>query len=541
MRFGKHLSLSALALMLVIGGCQSSSSSVHMSKPRQAGSWHATQRTPTQTPASESRTAAPEAQAEAQPPRAAPAAAPAGMVRGTVAVPTGDRNTSGLLIEKEAPAEVNVNDRFDYTIRVLNLTDTALSDVRVVDYVPADYELIAAEPRAEVEDGSLSWELGRLGPRAEERITVSGRATQLGMLNSCATGSYALVGCVATNVTEPDLVITKRVTDRVLQCEAISYTLQVSNTGTGVARNVQVRDELPEGLTTADGQRRISRSVGDLKPGESRDVTLQLKAGRTGKLASTARATADGGLEATAEGQTTVVKPKLTLSKAGPETLFVGRDLTYTLEIANTGDGEAREASIVDNVPSGTQFVSASHGGRLQAGQVTWDLGTLQPGDERALTLTIRPTGVGRVRNAAAASAFCAEAVTDTADTNVQGIAAILLEVIDENDPVAVGSNEIYRIVVTNQGSAVDTNIAIRFEMTDAMQFVSASGPTRHAVQNRVLNFGPLASLAPGGEATWTVQVRAIQAGNQRIRTEMTSDQLGADPVIETEATRFYE
>jgi hypothetical protein len=47
-------------------------------------------------------------------------------------------------------------------------------------------------------------------------------------------------------------------------------------------------------------------------------------------------------------------------------------------------------------------------------------------------------------------------------------------------------------------------------------------------------------TLAAGASATWTVEVKAVRAGDARFGIEMTSDSL-TKPVDESESTRVIE
>ena len=125
-------------------------------------------------------------------------------------------------------------------------------------------------------------------------------------------------------------------------------------------------------------------------------------------------------------------------------------------------------------------------------------------------------------------------------DTTIEGIAAILLEVVDISDPIEVGQNETYLITVTNQGTKPDTNIRINCFLESTMKFVSASGETQTQAADGKIVFQPLDTLAPGDKATWKVVVQAINAGDVRFRVTMDSDQLTRN-VVETEATNFYK
>jgi uncharacterized repeat protein (TIGR01451 family) len=306
-----------------------------------------------------------------------------------------------------------------------------------------------------------------------------------------------------------------------------------------------ITDQLPSGWRAADGSGVINIPVGTLAAGQSREFESIVKPGERGTANNTATARADGDLTATSNTTTTVVRlPALAITKAAPDRRFIGRDITYEITVRNTGDGEARDCMLEDMIPAGATFVSASDGGRSDGSRVTWNLGTLAPEANRTVTLTIKPGAGGIVRNTATVKAYCAAAATGTAETSVEGIPAVLLEVVDIEDPIEVGSNETYVITVTNQGSAPDTDIRIAFMLEDTMEFVSGTGASAiqgvAAAGTRNFEFAPLPSLAPGADAVWRVVVKGVAPGDARFTVTMNTDQLGRN-VQETEATNFYK
>jgi len=150
------------------------------------------------------------------------------------------------------------------------------------------------------------------------------------------------------------------------------------------------------------------------------------------------------------------------------------------------------------------------------------------------------------VENTAKAEAVCADAVSASATTQVLGIPAILLEVIDLEDPIPVGETVTYEVTATNQGSAVGTNIKIVVTLEENAQYVSSEMCCDPRLRSGTLQgtdtieFPPLPELAPKAKAKWKVVVKAVKSGDVRLAVAMTEDQLGR-PVKETEATRFYE
>ena len=75
-----------------------------------------------------------------------------------------------------------------------------------------------------------------------------------------------------------------------------------------------------------------------------------------------------------------VGQPTLTVSKSAPPSVASGSTLTYTITYGNTGTQNAANVVIRDTVPTGTTFVSATGGGTLSGGVVTWNVGTVNTG-----------------------------------------------------------------------------------------------------------------------------------------------------------------
>ena len=75
-----------------------------------------------------------------------------------------------------------------------------------------------------------------------------------------------------------------------------------------------------------------------------------------------------------------VGQPALTISKSAPASVVTGTNLTYTVTYGNTGNTSATGVVIKDTVPAGTSFVSATNGGQLASGVVTWNIGTVNAG-----------------------------------------------------------------------------------------------------------------------------------------------------------------
>ncbi len=462
-----------------------------------------------------------------------------GYARQTFAFPTGDRATSVILLERSAPAEIRVGQPFTYALQVTNLTRLEIEDVTVTEEFAPAFQVgsIVPEP-AQANGRRATWRWAKLGPQETKDIRFSGSASKVEDLTFCATVTFSAVTCGTTRIVQPQLVITKNAPAEVLICDPITLRLVVGNTGTGVARNVRVVDKLPDGWTTTDGRTSLAFDAGDLAAGQSREFTVNVRSSKTGEFTNTATAAEEGGLTAEATATTVVRQPVLAVSKSGPDFRYIGRPAQFDITVANEGDAAAANTVLVDAVPAGTEFVTAGSGGQLADGKVTWNLGTLAAGQSKTVSLTVTPTRRGTVQNTAVAKAVCAEG-SASAKMEVRGIPAILLEVIDLHDPIEVGGNETYEIVVVNQGSADGTNIVITCTLPPQQEYVSSAGPAQAQVDGRIVRFAPLRSLAPKAKATYRVVVKGTKAGDVRFKVSMNSDQVES-PVEETESTHIY-
>jgi len=90
---------------------------------------------------------------------------------------------------------------------------------------------------------------------------------------------------------------------------------------------------------------------------------------------------------------TTAVTSSPTLSIAmtdSPDPVAAGGTITYTLNYANGGNANTSTVVITDPVPANTTFVSATSGGTLANGVVTWNVGTLNAGTTASRQVTVR-------------------------------------------------------------------------------------------------------------------------------------------------------
>jgi uncharacterized repeat protein (TIGR01451 family) len=218
---------------------------------------------------------------------------------------------------------------------------------------------------------------------------------------------------------------------------------------------------------------------------------------------------------------------------------LVGRPVNVCLTIRNTGNVPEPKAILTLPVPAGAVVTAATEGFHVTDRRVTWEVAELAPNaaSQFCAVLTMRQPGA-LTFNPTASSASVTP-VQSACDTVIAGLPAILLEVVDLEDPVEVGKQVTYEIQVVNQGSAADSNVRLVCALPESQEFVFGSGATAVQAQGGTVTTEALPSLGPKVAAAWRVTVKAVHAGDARFKVELRSGQFER-PILEEEATQQY-
>jgi len=335
------------------------------------------------------------------------------------------------------------------------------------------------------------------------------------------------------------LALAKTMPPEVSLCAPFETTLTVRNTGNVPLTKVQVTDALAPAFRSTDGRESVVLDAGELGPGQGVEFKLMLKPMAAGTQENRATAAAAEGVTAEAADTTAVRAPVLALQCTAPPEVVAGRPATVCLSVKNTGEAAEPQATLTLPVPAGAKAEGVSAGGTVTAEKIVWQLPALAPGAENKVCAAFSLEHPGAMQLTASAQGTCAPAVETACAVQVAGIPAVLLEVVDLDDPIEVGSNEVYEIRVTNQGSAIGTNIRVVCTLEESQQFVSGTGATPMNADGRRIASEPLPVLDPKAKATWRVTVKALTVGDVRFAVQLTSDEI-VRPVEETEATHQY-
>jgi uncharacterized repeat protein (TIGR01451 family)/fimbrial isopeptide formation D2 family protein len=323
---------------------------------------------------------------------------------------------------------------------------------------------------------------------------------------------------------EADVSITKNGSPASVEAgEGIEYTLHVANAGPSDAAGVSVEDVLPAGeefvsadSPCANAAGTVTCSIGNLAAGESHDYAIQVKVKPSAKAEREALGMSTTEIENTATVSSTTDDPEpgnnssstettleesadVGIEKSGPTLPVVqGNTFTYTLTVTNAGPSDAESVQVSDPLPGEVSFeeIETDTGTCGEAaGTVECDLGTLAPGAEATIVITVKAEGVGSFENEAEVSTTTDDPEPDNNEDEVETTvepAADLSVVKTAPAKVAADADLIYSLEVANAGPSDATGVVVTDPLPAGTQFVSADAGCEETAATVVCDVGAL-------------------------------------------------
>lgn len=151
-----------------------------------------------------------------------------------------------------------------------------------------------------------------------------------------------------------------------------------------------------------------------------------------------------------------VQAPQVAVEKRGPREVQVGKFARYEILVRNVSSVTAHDVELFDTVPQGTSLVSttppAAPGGD---GELSWRLGSLEPGDQARVLVEVLPIDEGEVGSVAS--------VRFAAKASVRSLATrpALSLVIEEPSAMRIGGEVPVVITVSNPGTGRATGVVL--------------------------------------------------------------------------------
>jgi uncharacterized repeat protein (TIGR01451 family) len=379
-----------------------------------------------------------------------------------------------LSVSKDDAADpVREGDDVSYTVNVSNNGPDLAENVVLTDDLPDGVNYVSAMPSqgtCSEADGVVTCDLGDMASGGSADVTIVVNAPTAGTLTNTASvasdtgdpnaGNNSDSEETTVNPIAADLAVDKSdAADPVREGDDVTYTVNVSNNGLQTAENAVLTDDLPDGVTyvsatpsqgsCSQDAGTVTCNLGDILGGGSADVTIVVNAPTAGTLTNNATVTSDTEDPNTgnnSDSEETTVNPiaaDLAVDKSDAvDPVTEGDDVTYVVNVSNSGPETAENVVLTDDLPDGVNYVSAmpSQGTCSEAGGVvTCDLGDIASGGSANVTIVVNAPTAGTLSNTASVTSDTEDRNTgnnsDSEETTVELYTPPTEIIIDNLDP----------------------------------------------------------------------------------------------------------
>lgn len=339
--------------------------------------------------------------------------------------------------------------------------------------------------------------------------------------------------------------------------ERFSYMLTVFNDGSGPATGVSISDSLPSEVDfvlasgtgwSCNGSALVQCNLsGNLNPGASATVRIDVEAAEAGLVTNTATAISSGkGGVSDSEATTIIDRPSLSFTKSAERSqVTLGESVDFTLSVRNNGTSAVSGLRISDRLPASLSFVSASGGGWTCISNTVINCSNpaLPAGTASTLVITAQADGPAGAATNSATLTFGSDGFSLSASASVVLVEPnappdLVLIKTDSADPVTVATNFSYMLNVSNRGGPA-ANLQLIDNLPPGITFVSASGTgwNCNGAQSVICTFS--GTLQTGVATDVTINVTAPDQATELVNaaTVSVADEANPEDNTDTETT----
>ena len=446
----------------------------------------------------------------------------------------------------DSPDPVLAATNLVYAVTVTNSGPSTSTGAVLTDTLPAGVTFVSStpgSPTCTLSTGTVTCSLGDLAANASSTVTI-----EVGV-NSTSAGKITNTASVAGDEVDPDtgnnstsaatlvnpaadLAVAKIDSpDPVLAGTNLVYAVTVTNSGPSTSTGVVLTDTLPIGVTfvsstppsCADSVGTVTCDLGALGSGETTTVAIEVAVGPStrGTLGNTATVSSnetDPNTTDNSDTATTTVSAKvdLSVSKAdSPDPAIAGTVLSYVVTITNTGPSDATGVTVIDVLPAGASYVSATpeQGGCTGTTTITCSLSGLAANASTtvAIQVGVNSSTTGTMTNAASVVGNEQDSNgannTTTALTTVNAEADLSVTKQGPTGQAISGTSMSYVLTVTNSGPSDATGVTFTDTLPEGVTYATSSLGSPACVESTGTVTCGLGVIAAGETASFSILV----------------------------------
>ncbi len=434
-------------------------------------------------------------------------------------------------IETIGPKNLVVGQESTFKVRARNVGSVAARKLVVTTELPETVAVAAVDAKlgqAQIKtrevgfDGESRrcvWEVGTLdaGASAELELTMTPQkrnAFELVSRFECERVSAR----TGVEVVEPILEARVEGRDAIEWGVEDKYRLRLRNVGNGDAEDVE--------LFVSTGETTASQRIGVLKAGEEKSIEMAVKTVLDDEISIEARATGAYGVEAKAAKKIAVLRGKLDVAIEAPELQFVDGEFEALARVKNVGDAPLENVDVAAQIPASGGGLACDGSARrnVEKGRVYWTIPLLRPNEEIVFKTLCRLTETGDATFAVVGADQTGLTAQNETTVQVESIAVLAMRVNAPKDPVAVGKECVYELVIENNGTKEATEIESGVFLGVGLKPVAVEGGlgTVSEAESKVI-FRKIETLPAGERVVFRVRAQAVDAGNHKVQAMLQS------------------
>ena len=445
-----------------------------------------------------------------------------------------------VAVQLIGPADLTAGSPTNYELQVQNSDRLALSGLILRMETPPGVQVVANGPGADAvefekgDDGAilLNWTVAQLNAGGTTRLPLQ--------LTSSAARNFAVAiewtvlpqsGFDEIIVKQADLQVALEGPVEVEKHGSNAYQLRVSNPGTAQAKGVKV-------IVSTGSPSNSAVDVGDLNPGQTEVIDLDLTFEKAGKVQIGAIATS-GALSRSTNIQVNVRQPVVVAELGLPESVLHGSAMIAQIVVGNTGDAPARNLQVALQLPPGTETAQLPAGLSRDGDRLFWNVAQIPAGQEVNVPIEMTLATPGAHELTLACVSPDGTVASAKSSVTIEAYADLKLLVNDPVAPAPVGAPVTYELTITNRGSRDAKNVTILAQFSDGIEPQSAVGWNHQVVPGQV-RFESIPQIAAGQSLQLKVIAKAAVAGIHRFRAEVRCEDNEAR-LVEEESTRYLD
>jgi uncharacterized repeat protein (TIGR01451 family) len=304
---------------------------------------------------------------------------------------------------------------------------------------------------------------------------------------------------------------------------------------------------LPPGLKHPEGGD-LEYEIENLRAGDSEDVELTVVAAEPGELILvSAEVTSSGVSAAKARTEIEIVGAQLTLERLGPERRYVGRSAMYQNIVSNESRFEATNATVVEEVPVGMRFVSASNGGEYNPDnrRIRWTIPRIGAGKQAVLEVELVAEQAGRMETIVEVTenAGFRTPLTENTIVTVEDLHNVTADISRQDEPVAIGARFGFTVTIDNRGTAVARNVELSVQVPPELRVLAAG--TRQVpgklLTGNIVKYEKVIEIQPNQQMTYQLTLQGERpVNNALVQAFLKCDEM-KEALIESESVTVFD